>query len=122
MCVTGSLISTIAYSEELPSDASTSIAAGGWWKPEKAESATTRQLVISMADLTHFKGSHSLRTSRDKPNSDREIEPIVATLVSLPHYGPTHGSVAKAGFFADLVPLLPASSSRSGNPNTRRRS
>jgi hypothetical protein len=90
VCLVGSLTTTIAYSQKLPSDGSTSAAArlpDGWWLPETAESETPPQLVISMAEPTDLKASDSLRTVGAEPNIDRRIEPTEAAIAGLPHFG-----------------------------------
>ena len=76
-CLVGSLTSTIAYSQELPSDASTWGAARfptAWRSAENAQSETAPQLVMSMTAPTDLKASDSIRTAGAQPNSDRQTE------------------------------------------------
>jgi hypothetical protein len=112
-CLIGSLMATIAYSQELPSDAPTSVGASfpsGWWSPEPAESATAPQLVIGMTEPTNFKVSDSLRPAGAQPNSDRPIEPTEAAIAGLPHFELTDGSVVMPSPLTDGVSLTPPSS------------
>ena len=61
LCSTVSLVAVTANAGELP--ASTSKAAilpSGWWSPVTAESATTPQPPIRIAELAHFEASSGL--------------------------------------------------------------
>jgi hypothetical protein len=112
-CLMGSLTTTIAFSQELPSDGSTAAAArfsGGWWPAEKAESGTAPQVVISMAEPTDLKTSDSLRTAVAEPHSDRQNQPTEAAIARLPQFGLTDGSVVMPSLLTDRISLAPASS------------
>jgi hypothetical protein len=62
-----------------------------------------------MAAQTDLKASDSLRTAGAEPNSDRQIEPTEAAIVSLPHFGLTDGNVVKRSPLTDRASLAPAS-------------
>jgi hypothetical protein len=112
-CLAGSLMATVAHSQKLASDATTSAAArfpSGWWWPERTESETSSQLAISMAEVSQFRASNSLGSSPAQPNIDQQTEPVETSIASLPHFGLTEGSVAEPRFSTDRVPLPPASS------------
>jgi hypothetical protein len=77
LCSTLSLAAAIANAQEVP--ASTSNVAGfasGWWSPAKEQSPAASQLLVSMAELTHYDGSYSFRTSRFRPTTYRVSEPM----------------------------------------------
>jgi hypothetical protein len=70
------MLAPIANAQDVP--ASTSNAGGfasGWWSPVKDESAIAPQLLISLAELTHFEVS-SFRPSSSRPTTHRVGEPI----------------------------------------------
>jgi hypothetical protein len=111
-CLVGSLTSTIAYSQELPSDASTWGAARfptAWWSPENAQSETAPQLVMSMTAPTDLKASDSIRTAGAQPNSDRQTEATEAAIAGFPHFGLMDGSFVKPNLLTDRVSLAPTS-------------
>jgi hypothetical protein len=111
LCSTVLLLAAIANAQELP--ASTSNAAGlarGWWSPVGVESAQSPQLLISMAELTHFDASDSFRTSQAQPTTYRVTESIDNWIAGLHDcgLGPC-ARVANPSLLADRVSLPPAS-------------
>jgi hypothetical protein len=111
LCSTVLLLAAVANAQELP--ASTSNAAGvasGWWSPVGAESAQSPQLLISMAEVTHFDVSDSFRTSQAQPTTYRVTESIDSWIASLHGcgLGPC-ARVANLSLLADRVSLPPAS-------------
>jgi hypothetical protein len=76
--------------------------ASGWWSPVRAESATTPQFLIGMAEPTHFEVSHSFRTSAFRPTTCRMSEPIDGRIASLRYVGsPLRAKVDKPSLLAD---------------------
>jgi hypothetical protein len=111
LCSTVLLLAAIANAQELY--ASTSNGAGvasGWWSPVGAESAQSPQLLISMAELTHFDASISFRTSQAQPTTYRVTESIDSRIARLHGcgLGPC-ARVANLSLLADRFSLPPAS-------------
>jgi len=112
-CLIGSLIATIASSQELPGDASTSGVAGfsnGWWssKPEQARPAP--KLLISMAEPTDFNSSHSLRTLPAQLSSDQPTQSRPTAVAALSNFSLTDMTLAAPRLSTDSVPLPAADS------------
>jgi hypothetical protein len=109
LCLIVSLVATISNAQELP--AATSNAAGpasGWWSPVRAESATAPQLQISMAELTPFKASDSIRTFPPQRTNYRVTEPMDGRIAGSQYIG---AGAARPSLLADLV-SLPSAPSR----------
>ena len=112
LCAAVSLMkAAIANAQELT--ASTSIAAGsasGWWSPVGSESATARQLQISMAEPIPFQTSDSFRTLPSPRTTYSATESMDGQIASLQHFGLTfHARVAKPSLLGDGVSLAPGS-------------
>ncbi len=107
-CVMGSLIATIASSQELPYDASTAGVAGftnGWWSSKPEQAPLAPKLMISMTEPADFNSSHSLRTLPAQMSSDQPTASRPTTVTSLSNFGLTDVTLAAPRLSADSVPL-----------------
>jgi hypothetical protein len=107
LSVAVSLVAAIANAQELAT--STSNASGpasGWWSPVRVESATAPQLQISMAEITPFKVSDSLRTFPVPRTTYRMTEPMDGQIDSLQYIGARD---ARPSLLPDRVSLPPGS-------------
>jgi len=102
------LVAAIASAQDLPaSSPDAAKRASGWWSPE---SATAPLLLVSLAELTHFEASDSIRASAGQPTTYRLTEPTDGSILSLSDFGSTLGArVAESRLLADPVSLPPAS-------------
>jgi len=107
-CVMGSLIATIASSQELPNDASTAGVAGipnGWWSSKPEQAPLAPKLVISMTEPADFNSSHSLRALPAQMSSDQPPPSRPTTVTSLSNFSLTDVTLAAPRLLADSVPL-----------------
>lgn len=106
-CVFGSLIATIASSQELPNEASAAGIPGfpkGWWSSESVQATLAPKLVISMTEPADFNSSHSLRTLPARMSSDQPTESRPTTVTSLSNFSLTDVTLAAPRLSADSVP------------------
>jgi hypothetical protein len=110
LCSTVSLPAEIANGQELPAFTSNAARlASGWWSPVRAESATAPQLLISMAELTHFEASNAFRTSPAEPTTYRATAPMDGSIASLQQSELTLRMRVVKPSLLDRVPLPPRS-------------
>jgi hypothetical protein len=107
-CVIGSLIATIASSQELPNDASTAGITGfpnGWWPSKPEQAALAPKLMISMTEPADFSSSHSLRTLPAQMSSGQMIASRPTTVTGLSNFSLTDVTLAAPSLSADSAPL-----------------
>ena len=110
LCVTLSLVAANAHAQEHPAATPNAArVASGWWSPDTAGSATAPRLMVSMAELTHFETSDSIRTSPPQPTGYL-TEPTDGSITDLQNIGSTlNARVAEQALLADPVSLPPRS-------------
>lgn len=104
VCLIASSVATIASSQELPGNASTSGAAGfsnDWWASEPREASPAPQLVISMMEPIDFNASDSLRNLPAQSNGDRPAAARLSTVASLSTFSLTDMTLAVPKLSAD---------------------
>jgi hypothetical protein len=76
----------------------------------REESSTAPQLLISMAELTHFEASYSFRASSFRSTTHRVGEPIDSRIASLQYFGlKLRARTAEPSLVADRVSPLSGS-------------
>ncbi len=111
LCSIVALVAALANAQELPASTSTAARlASGWWSPERAESGTAPQLLISMTKLLRFEAPGSFRTPPPQLTGHRPNEPNAGSIISLQELGsPLEATVAESSFLADHVSPPPDS-------------
>jgi len=110
LCLAVGFISATAQAQELFIHAPAQSAAttpDGWWSPETASFAAAPHLLLSMADVGHFQGSGSLRTSTAQSSNYRVTFPMNYSIVNLGDFGlapEARAAESRSLAYGDLLP------------------